>query len=350
MAIAYIGARCISRGQGVGGIVSVAAYNSRTQLFAEREGVATGDYSRRGGLLFEGIFAPPGAPTWATDRQQLWNHVEAAEKRVDARLARELIVALPCELTPDQMIWQLKDFVREQFARRGMVADVTLHAPEDQGDQRNYHAHILLTTRPLEGSEFALKKNRDWNKAEMLADWKKAWEQITNRNLERFGHEARIDSRSYKEQGIDREAGVHLGKRASRLERRGIKTQRGHQNRAIQAKNKARDGAKITSYQAARDKLFKPGKSKAQPISHADVPHRSTVGLVRPIKALFPVLGQDGKTRHERLIHRMFDLDGHTADWLKDYYDAPLHYAPHHPTTEISYAQLQHRDGPEHER
>ena len=90
-----------------------------------------------------------GAPEWAQDRNRLWNEAERAETRKDARLAREIEVCLPHELTGEQRRWLVQDFVREQFVRKGYAVDVAIHAP-DKGDARNYHAHILMRERRLE--------------------------------------------------------------------------------------------------------------------------------------------------------------------------------------------------------
>src|SRR4051812_18275431 len=102
------------------------------------------DYSRnRDELLFEGIYVPnpKAVPEWARDRASLWNHVEKIEKRKDAQLARRFIIALPHELTPEQGRYAIQDFVRENFTRRGYIADVAIHAPGAEGDNRNpaYH-------------------------------------------------------------------------------------------------------------------------------------------------------------------------------------------------------------------
>ncbi len=236
MAIYHLSARIVSRAKGQSA-VHKAAYNARTQLRDEREGRTSRDYSAEGGLLFSGIFAPKGAPDWVQDREQLWNRVEAAEKRKDAFVAREIEIALPHELTEQQREWLVKDFVREQFVRRGMVADVAIHAPDLEGDERNYHAHILLTTRQLDGEDFAKTKTREWDTKATLYEWRQSWERTTNRYLERFGHEEHIDHRTLEAQGIDREATIHLGPHVQAMEARGLFTERGEQLRGVEARN-----------------------------------------------------------------------------------------------------------------
>lgn len=170
MAEYHCTAKIVSRGKGQSAVAK-AAYNARDQLVDERTGERK-DYTRghHSPVLFSGIFAPPGAPEWVQDREQLWNRAEAAEKRKDSQLAREIEIALPYELTDQQRQQLLADFVRENFTRtKGMVADVNLHAPHSHGDERNYHAHILLTTRRLDGEGFAKKKAIEWNSDEFYA-------------------------------------------------------------------------------------------------------------------------------------------------------------------------------------
>ena len=243
MAVFHFTARVVSRSKGQSA-VHKAAYNARTQLHDDRHGRVTKNYENEGELLFSGIFTPKNAPAWTQDREQLWNRAEAAEKRKDAQTAREVEIALPHELTDQQREWLVKDFVREQFVRKGMIADVAIHAPDPEGDERNYHAHILLTTRGLEGEAFG-KKNREWNSKAQLQEWREAWAKTANRYLERFGHEERIDHRTLEAQGIDREPTLHLGPNAAAMEARGIETERGEQLRAIEERNRERVAIEI---------------------------------------------------------------------------------------------------------
>jgi len=223
MAIFHLVTKNISRAKGQNAVAK-GAYNARDRLTDERTGEAK-DYSQKEGLMFSGIFAPKNAPDWAHDRAQLWNHAEAAETRKNSRTAREIEIALPHELTEQQREYLVKDFVREQFVRRGMVADVNIHAPHQDGDGRNYHAHILLTTREISPEGFT-EKNRDWNTTETLEKWREGWERTANRYLERHGHEARIDRRTLEAQGIDREPSQHIGPQITAMQRRGIHADR----------------------------------------------------------------------------------------------------------------------------
>jgi len=245
MAIFHFAAKVVSRAKGQS-VIAKAAYNSREELTEERTGEVK-DYTRAEGLLFSGIYAPAKAPAWAHDRAQLWNAADRAEKRKDSQLAREYEVALPHELTDEQRRFLVQDFIRENFARKGYAADVSVHAPDREGDERNYHAHILVTDRRLEADGFAIdKKERQQSKAEMKAELealRESWERTTNRHLERHGIDARIDRRSLKDQGIDKEPTQHLGPYATQLEREGEESERGNVNRDIEARNQAREEA-----------------------------------------------------------------------------------------------------------
>lgn len=253
MAIFHLAAKVVSRKAGQS-VVAKAAYNAREELTEERTGEVK-DYTRAEGLLFSGLYAPANAPEWAKDRAQLWNAADRAEKRKDAQLARVYDIALPHELTNEQRRFLVQDFVRDNFTRKGYAADVALHAPDREGDERNYHAHILVSDRKLTANGFAsTKKERQQSKAEMKAELeglRESWERTANRHLERHGHEARIDHRSLKDQGIDREATEHLGPYATQLERDGEESERGNTNREIEARNQEREEAQ-REYEAAQ--------------------------------------------------------------------------------------------------
>ncbi len=225
MAIFHLSAKVVSRGKGQSAVAK-AAYNSRERIEQELTGQVN-DFSRKSGLVFSGIFAPKDAPEWAHDRAQLWNEVERFEKRKDAQLAREVEISLPHELTDLQRRQLVTDFVREQFMRKGMVAAVAIHAPDRQGDDRNHHAHILLTMRSI-GQEGFGEKVREWNSREQLEKWREGWERTANRYLERHGHETQIDRRTLAAQGIEREPTQHRGVHAEGMERRGFETERGN--------------------------------------------------------------------------------------------------------------------------
>ncbi|WP_318247581.1 MobQ family relaxase [Salipiger bermudensis] len=197
MAIYHLRATMISRSQGRSATAAIA-YRAAERIEDHRTGL-TFDYAGRSGVDHTEILAPDHAPDWAYDRSKLWNQVERAETRKNSQVAREVRVALPAELTHEQRVELVRDFAQEQFVDRGMVADIALHAPGRDGDDRNHHAHILLTTREI-GAEGFTTKNRDWNKVELLEHWREAWALGSNHALERAGLEERIDHRTLEAQ------------------------------------------------------------------------------------------------------------------------------------------------------
>ena len=183
----------ISRSQGRSATAAIA-YRVAERIEDRRTGLVF-DYAARGGVDHTEILAPDHAPDWVRDRSELWNRVEEAETRKNSQVAREVRVALPDELTHAQRVALVRDFAQAQFVERGMVADIALHAPGREGDERNHHAHILLTTREV-GPEGFTTKNRDWNKVEVLEGWREAWARDSNAALERAGIEDRVDHRT----------------------------------------------------------------------------------------------------------------------------------------------------------
>lgn len=183
----------ISRSQGRSATAAIA-YRVAERIEDRRTGLVF-DYAARGGVDHTEILAPDHAPDWVRDRSELWNRVEEAETRKNSQVAREVRVALPAELTHEARVELVREFVREQFVERGIVADIALHAPGRAGDERNHHAHILLTTREI-GPEGFTSKNRDWNKVELLEGWREAWARDSNAALERAGIEDRVDHRT----------------------------------------------------------------------------------------------------------------------------------------------------------
>jgi hypothetical protein len=240
---------------------AAAAYRSGERIECERTG-ETHDYTRKGrNVLHSEIMAPDDAPEWATDRAKLWNAVEAGEKRIDAQLSREIQLSLPHELTDAQRIELVRGFVTEQLVSRGLVADVAVHRPHDKGDSRNHHAHIMLTTRPLEADGFGAKmipqldpetgEVKRTKKGKIVYDefsghkddlnhWREEWANHQNREFERLGLEARVDHRSFEAQGIDREPEQHEGPHATAMKRKKQDTRIGQENADKRERNSAR--------------------------------------------------------------------------------------------------------------
>ena len=237
MADYRLSAQVISRGKGQSSIAS-AAYRAAARLDDPRTGEIH-DYTRKQGVVYSAVLAPDDAPDWMRDRSQLWQAFEAAEKRRDAQLARELQLSLPHELDQEQRQALLLNFVRAEFVNQGMIADVALHEPSREGDERNHHAHVMLTMRSLTGEGFG-NKVREWNDAETLLRWREEWAHHQNRALERHGHAARVDHRSYEDRGIDREPSQHLGPTAADMERKGKASRIGDENRTASFNNASR--------------------------------------------------------------------------------------------------------------
>lgn len=235
MADYRLSAKAISRGKGQSSVAS-AAYRSASRLIDERTGEIH-DYTRKQGVTHSEIITPDNTPEWMQDRAALWNAVESVETRKNSQLSREIQLSLPHELEAEQRKELVRNFVQEQFVNQGMIADINIHAPDKNGDERNHHAHIMLTMRELTGEGFhkqkATEKARSWNSDEQLLQWREQWADHQNRALERHGHSARVDHRSFEAQGIDREPSQHLGHVASDMERKGKRSRIGDENREI---------------------------------------------------------------------------------------------------------------------
>lgn len=193
MAIYHLRATMISRSQGRSA-TAASAYRVAERIEDRRTGL-TFDYAAKSGVDHTEILAPDHAPDWVRDRSELWNRVEESETRKNSQVAREVRVALPDELSHEARVELVRDFAQRSFVDRGMVADIALHAPGRAGDERNHHAHILLTTREVDADGFTTK-NRDWNKVELLEHWREGWARDSNAALERAGLEDRVDHRT----------------------------------------------------------------------------------------------------------------------------------------------------------
>jgi hypothetical protein len=216
MAIYHMTTKNISRSGG-GKAIASAAYRSGEKL-SDRVSGESYDYTRKRGVIYSEIIAPPGAPEWARSRESLWNEAEAAEKRKDARVAREIEVALPVELTHEEQARLVAKYAAESFVSDGMAADVCIH---DRGDG-NPHAHIMLTTREITpagwGSKGKESKNQtSWNRQGTLERWREEWEACANAALEMAGRGERVDRRTLAEQGIGRMPQIHVGAYANAM-------------------------------------------------------------------------------------------------------------------------------------
>ncbi len=258
MAIYHLCIKIISRGKGKSA-VAASAYRSGEKIKNEYDGIVH-DFTRKGGIAHTEILLPQNAPQEFTNRSVLWNSVEKIEKSKNSQLAREIEVALPKELDREKQIELIREYVKENFVKVGMCADIALHDKNDG----NPHCHILLTMRPLNEDttwgakskkEYILDENgekvklrngnyktrkintTDWNEQEKAEHWRKAWADITNKYLEENSIQDKVDHRSYQRQGIEQIPTIHLGVSATQMEKKGIATDRGNINREIKHQN-----------------------------------------------------------------------------------------------------------------
>jgi ATP-dependent exoDNAse (exonuclease V) alpha subunit len=246
----HLSVKPISRSAGRSA-TAAAAYRAGEEIVDERTGEVH-DYTRKGGVEHAEIVLPAGSPGWAADRAALWNAAEAAEKRKDARVAREYEVALPKELSRAQGIELMRDFAADLVERYGVAVDFAIHRDHREkwdGSEKGFdafHAHVLTSTRQMGRDGFGEKTSPELSDAKRrslglgegakeVERTRERWEIVANRHLEMAGESQRIDRRSLKEQGIDREPTRHLGPIVTALERRGIQTDTGDVNRRIEA-------------------------------------------------------------------------------------------------------------------
>ena len=259
MAIYHLCIKIISRGKGKSA-VAASAYRSGEKIKNEYDGIVH-DFTRKGGIAHTEILLPENAPQEFLDRGTLWNSVEKIEKSKNSQLAREIEVALPKELDREKQIELIREYVKENFVKVGMCADIALHDKNDG----NPHCHILLTMRPLNedttwgakskkeyildenGEKVKLKNGNyktrkintvDWNEQDKAEEWRKTWADITNKYLEENSIQEKVDHRSYQRQGIEEIPTIHLGVSASQMEKKGIATDRGNINREIRKQNR----------------------------------------------------------------------------------------------------------------
>ncbi|MGO7061996.1 Ti-type conjugative transfer relaxase TraA [Rhizobium ruizarguesonis] len=231
MAIYHFSMKPIARSGGRSAVAS-AAYRAAERLTNERDGL-THDFSNRTGVEHAEIVLPAGSSAyWAMKRSTLWNAAERAEKRSDARIAREFEIALPHELTPDQRLVLTRAFAEDLANRYGAAVDLAIHRPGEGSDIRNSHAHLMMTTREVRetglGDKTLLERENRWLLANhlppsqlQLKDLRQAWEHLANTHLERAGIDIRIDHRSHLEAGITIEPTEHVGVHATQIDRQG---------------------------------------------------------------------------------------------------------------------------------
>ena len=263
MALYYFHVDQVKRSEGRSAVAS-AAYRSGEKLHNLWDG-ETHDYTKKGGVVFTKIMLPPNAPEQFSDRSTLWNNLEQFEKRGDAQFAYSFDVAMQNEFTTKENIEYARQFVREQFLSVGMIVDFAFHLPgKDENDIPNPHFHVLVPIRPLNADgtwgakqhrvynldengqrtrkengqwDFIATPTTDWGRPETLQKWREEWAKFINSKFEEKGLDCRIDHRSYVDQGLNLLPTVHEGPQVRKMEKRGIRTEKGDLNRWIKKFN-----------------------------------------------------------------------------------------------------------------
>ncbi len=286
----------VSRAQGRSSTAS-AAYRAGEKIHDLRTGEVW-DFTRRRGVEHAEIVTPAaaGEGSWALDRQALWNAAEAAENRKDGRTAREYELALPHEFTREQQVALVRRFSGELAERYGVAVDFAIHAPHWHGDKRNFHAHVMATTRQVGARGLEDKASPEWSdtarfkkglgstKAE-LTSVRKFWADIQNEKFLQLGLENRVDHRTLKEQGIEREPTTHLGPAVSAMQRQGMDTEVGRriwEQQQLAAKRRIERLLEIRTLERERVKVGQSIRDVSQDLAAAQkdlVVHRPTMSL-----------------------------------------------------------------------
>ena len=252
----------VARSKGAS-VIAKAAYNARDKLQDEYYG-KTHDYSKKTDLVFSKIFLPEHVPKEFSNREYLWNEVEKIEKSKNSQLARNLLFELPRELNEQERIKLISEFIEENFTSKGMIADCSIHNPMASDHEEQPHAHILLTLREMDSEgkwkpkcrkEYILDENgekiklksgnyksrkvnlNDWNEPDKAKEWRENFSKKANEYLAKNNIQKRIDPRTFEEQGREELPQIHLGTSSYQMEKKGIQTERGNQNRKIVALN-----------------------------------------------------------------------------------------------------------------
>ena len=234
MAIYHFSAKVISRAYGSSAVAS-AAYRAASRLPDERLG-RDHDFSNKAGVVHSEVMLPESAPKQLSDRATLWNTVETGEVRKDAQLAREIEFAIPREMTQEQGIALARDFVQREFVALGMIADLNVHWDIGEDGLAKPHAHVMLSMREVNENGFG-RKVRDWNRTELLHQWRERWADHVNERLASLDMDARVDHRSLEAQGIDLEPQHKIGPAGARRLDRGEEAERAEDHLRIAREN-----------------------------------------------------------------------------------------------------------------
>ncbi len=254
MAIYHCSIQNISRSDGRS-IVACAAYRAGEKLECDTYGKLQ-DYTRKTGIEYTQIFAPSGANLDLLDRQKLWNAVEQAELKKDgsikqeARLAKEVEIALPHELGKAQRQALVTELCQSLVKAYGVAVDVAIHAPHVHGgsDDRNFHAHILMTTRTATPQGLGVKV-RELDKQSTLKHIRQKVADLTNRHLAAAGLDLTVDHRSHEDRELMTEPTFHEGVDATHAKRRGEELEIVKRNDAIKQRNQEAETLDISIFE-----------------------------------------------------------------------------------------------------
>ena len=289
MATYFLRTKHISRGKGARA-TRAAAYRAGERIRDERTSEVY-DCSDRRDVAYKEVVLPADLAVrldmaWTQDRSVLWNAAEHAGLRRNSRLARELLVLVPQELSPAQRADLVRNFAGELADKYRCAVDVCLHQPRPGADARNHHAHLLMTTREVTPDGFGRRTDLEHNGQERrrvglsgssLDEYlriRERWAEVTNESLRQAGLTARVDHRSLERQGIDREPVPSIPERVFYAERkRGVPSAAGDAIRArhrerMEARRVPGERARVVDRQKAelRDRASKELKEReAQP-------------------------------------------------------------------------------------
>ena len=269
MAIYHCSTKTVNRSSGRTAVAS-SAYRAGEKLEDERTGL-THDFTRKDGVAHSEILSNLDIEI---DRNELWNLAEKTENRKDARTAREWVIALPDELDADQRKDLAKDFARSLVDRYDVIADLAIHAPSKGGNDKNHHAHIMLTTRKAEldsDNKLTLTTKTDIELSnakrksleigttqEEIKAIRTKWADLANYALEKAGHSEKIDHRSYADQNNGLQATIHEGTSVTQLRRKGIDTDISRYNDNVKQHN----AKYLNQQQQQKDSVLQQGLNR----------------------------------------------------------------------------------------
>lgn len=220
-------------------VIAAAAYRAGQRLVDEVTGKVY-DYTKKTGVELTEIITPDNAPFWIGDRASLWNAVEQANWRKNARFAKDITIALPKEISDEAKIQLVRDFVTTEVVQRfQLVADVCYH----KFASSNPHVHVLIPIRVALAEGFG-DRVKEIEQRRTIYELRIAWTAYCNKYLKQAGVRERIDHRRLEAQGIDREPQINIGAAAWALEKRRVRTKPGERYRAIEATNRRRERAR----------------------------------------------------------------------------------------------------------